>query len=134
MAPLQSAKLPLQLNPQVFIAHVRVALARVGHTVPHAPQWLTSLDVVVSQPSPPEPLQLPKPVLHEKPQAPAVHVALALKTDGHAAMHALQWFGLVRVLTQVELHKVSPAPQPETHTPAWHVGVPPLQVFAQEPQ
>lgn len=58
-APLQSPKPVLHANRQALIEHTRVALARVGHTVPHALQLFGSLVVLTSQPSALEPLQFP---------------------------------------------------------------------------
>jgi hypothetical protein len=49
----------LHANRQMLIEHTRLALARVGHTVPQALQLLGSLVVLTSQPSAVEPLQFP---------------------------------------------------------------------------
>ncbi len=64
--------------PQALDAQVLVALGRAGHAAPQPPQCATVLVVLVSQPLPALPSQLPKPVLHAKPQVPDAQVADAL--------------------------------------------------------
>lgn len=49
--PLQSRHGALQVNPQVPLLHVSVALARVGHAFPQAPQCARLEAVSASHPS-----------------------------------------------------------------------------------
>ena len=76
--PSHSPKPALQVNPHVLAVQRAVPFAAAGQTVPHAPQLLVAVAVLVSQPSVALPLQLPKPALHAATaQLPAVHVAVA---------------------------------------------------------
>lgn len=61
--PLQSANPEMQVKPHVPEVHVRVALARVGHTLLHEPQ-VAGLPRSPSQPSLDIPLQSEKPTSH----------------------------------------------------------------------
>lgn len=78
--------------PHVLEAQVGVEFGRVGHTLPHAPQFVTLVRRSVSQPLPARPSQLPKPALQLNPQAPAAHVRVALATVGQTLPHAPQLF------------------------------------------
>jgi hypothetical protein len=97
--PLQLAKPDKQVMPHVDDAQVRVAFARVGQALPHAPQWSTALRVSISQPSVAMPLQSPKPVLQRNPHALAVQVAVAFARPGQALPQAPQCEREVRVST-----------------------------------
>jgi hypothetical protein len=54
---------------------------------------------------------LAKPVLHENPQAPALHVGLAFSGTIQAASHAPQWLVFVCRSTQAAPHCSRPAAQ-----------------------
>jgi hypothetical protein len=85
------------------LAHDHPAL----QALPHVPQLSTSLPRFTSQPSPFMPLQSPKPVMQERPQAPPVQKAVAL-ADPHAFPHAPQLAGSCWVFTQVLPQSVVP--------------------------
>jgi hypothetical protein len=101
--PLQSAKPAAQVKPHAPAAQVGVALAREGQTLPHIPQPVTLVAVLVSQPLAASPSQLPKPVLQAPtPHAPAVHVAVPLAVT-QARSQAPQCAGALRVSTSQPL-------------------------------
>jgi len=83
--PSQSPHPGSQVNPHALLTHDVVALARAGQTLLHAPQWLTSLVVLTSQPlvrllrS-----QSPKPTLQVPVQLPPEHAAATWLLE-HAA-------------------------------------------------
>ena len=73
--PSQLPKPALQVNPHARAAQFVVALARAGHTLPHAPQLLTSALTGSSQPFVRRlPSQSAKPVAQVPVQAPPVQV------------------------------------------------------------
>jgi hypothetical protein len=76
--PSQLPKLGLHEMPQAPATHVGVLLGYEAQIVPHMLQLVGLVLTLVSQPLPSMVSQLPKPALHETPQAPAVHVAVPL--------------------------------------------------------
>ena len=81
-------------------AHVLVQLPTehtvlVGHTVPHAPQFLRSELRSSSQPSLARPLQSPNPGLQVEPHPPLRHVAIVCGRTVHGAQDVPQLSGLV---------------------------------------
>ncbi|MFO0627818.1 MAG: hypothetical protein U0325_19575 [Polyangiales bacterium] len=133
---LQSAKPVLQVpRAQALLAQVAAALAK-AHTRPQAPQWRTSVTVFTSQPLAALPSQLPKPMLHAMPQAPAVHEGEALARVGHWVPQAPQFAALVLVFTSqpfiaMPSQLAVPAGQTTEQAPAWQRAVaPPRRVQA----
>jgi len=116
-APSQSRNVPVHVNPHVPAAHVDVALARVGHAVPHAPQCAAVLVVFVSQPVVALPSQSPQPTEHVNPHVPAVHPIVALLRAGHTLPHAPQF----DVLARRSLSHPSAALALQSENPALHV-------------
>jgi hypothetical protein len=86
----QSAKPVAHVSPHVPAAHVAVALAPAGHALPQRPQCEVLVCVFASQPFVASLSQLAKPALQVDPQAPDVHVAVALARAGHATPHRPQ--------------------------------------------
>ena len=81
------------------LVHAGVALGS-EHARPHAPQWLTALRVLVSQPLATFMSQSPKPAAQVMAQRPAVQAAVPLAVL-HALPHAPQWLALVlRLVSQ----------------------------------
>ena len=67
------------MNPHAPAAQFVVALARAGHTLPHAPQLVTLVLTFTSQPLLGTPSQFAKPALHaDTAQNPAAQPAVAL--------------------------------------------------------
>ncbi len=62
--PSQSAKPLLQVNPQVPLPQVAVALARAGHALPQAPQFVSDVVTFTSQPLADARSQSAKPAEH----------------------------------------------------------------------
>ncbi len=123
--PSQFAKPVLQVNPQVPIAHVGVALGGVGHKVPQRPQCIALVPVLTSQPFAALPSQFAKPVLQVSPQTPIAHVPVAFGGVGHAVPHIPQFAVSVCVSTQViiapRVHRIRGAGQSIRHAPATHI-------------
>jgi hypothetical protein len=74
--------------PQDPFTHLAVPLVLL-HTVPHAPQFVAEVCVLVSQPFLMSPSQLPKPPLHAIPQAPPLQFGVPLLLE-QAFPHAPQ--------------------------------------------
>jgi hypothetical protein len=74
--PSQSFQDPVQANPQTPAAHVEVAFARLGQTVPHLEQFWADVPRLTSQPLEASLSQLPYPLLQETLQPPSEHVAV----------------------------------------------------------
>ncbi|MFO0645469.1 MAG: hypothetical protein U0326_04470 [Polyangiales bacterium] len=85
----------------------------VGQTVPHAPQWLGSVAVLM-QVVP----QLVSPGPHEAPQTDARHAGEPPVTAGQTLPQPPQLLASVRVSTQALEHTVSPTAQKSRHVPA----------------
>lgn len=131
--PLQSAKPVLhEATRHAPDTHAGTPLA-TEQVVPQAPQLVTVVAVLTSQPSAATPLQSAKPGVHAKPHTPAPHVRAALGTDGHARPHAMQLSGSVLRLTQLPEQSVSPAPQVTTQVREEHT-CPEGQIVPQAPQ
>src|SRR5262249_54419581 len=84
-----------------------------------APQFFGSPSRLVSQPSAGSPLQSSEPKLHAKPQRPAMQVAIALGTAGHAWAQVPQWTGLPAMSCSQPLAGLlsqSPKPAPQDAT------------------
>lgn len=126
---LQSAKPPLQANPQADALHVVDAFAREAHPLPHAEQCEGLLVVLVSQPFAGFPSQLPKPVVQLCTwQLPPPHVATPLATE-HALPHIPQWVVLLSAVSQPLAMLPSQLPKPvvqpaSAHVPALHEALP----------
>ncbi len=119
-----------------------MALARVGHAVPHIPQWVVLTRVSASQPLAALMSQSAKPGSQVKPQAPAAQVDIALALAGHALPQVPQCARVVRVSTSQPLAALmSQLPKPSEHeatehAPTLHTGEPLLivQLIPQPPQ
>ncbi len=126
---LQSPKPPLHENPQAELLQNELALARPGHALAHAPQWLALLVVLVSQPLVALPSQLPKPAPHDATwHEPEAHVALPLLTL-HVRPHIPQWLLLLSAVSQPFAGIASQLPKPavqleRVHAPAVHAAAP----------
>jgi hypothetical protein len=123
----QSPKPALQVYPHAPAAHVAVALARVGHTLPQVPQFVGLVAVAASQPLAALRSQSVKPGLQAPaPQTPAVHVAVALAGTGQALPQVPQLERLVAVTAQALPQQVWPlghalvGEHPETQEPRRH--------------
>ena len=124
----QSTKPRAQVNPHAPAAQVGAAFARAGHTVPHAPQFVTAVRVSTSQPSARAPSQSANPAVQARPHAPAVHTGAALAGVAQAVAQAPQWASDVRVSTSQPFaaspsQSAKPAAQAKPHAPAAQVGV-----------
>jgi hypothetical protein len=108
----------------VPFVHAGVALAS-EQARPQAPQWLTALRVLVSQPLATFMSQSPKPVAQAIEQRPAVHAAVPLAAL-HALPHAPQWAVVVERLVSHPLAALpSQSPKPALQRASVHV--PPVQ-------
>ncbi len=116
--PSQSAKPVAQLKPQVPLAQVVVAFARVGQAFAQPPQWATLVRVSISQPLVATPSQFPKFGLQAKPQLLAAQATVALARAAQALLQTPQCIALVRKSTQSPPHSVRPAPQIVPQRPA----------------
>jgi len=84
--PLQLEKPKLQTRPQIPDWHVGEELGPAGQKRPQLPQFCTSLEVLVSQPSAGFPLQLEKPGLHAAMMhPPPLHTTDAFGRGGQIA-------------------------------------------------
>jgi hypothetical protein len=107
--------------------HARVMFA-LEQLRPQAPQLLTSLAKLTSQPSVRRlPLQSPNPFAQAPTQLPVEHAGAGTWLDEHTAPHEPQLIGSVAVLTshpsdrRLLLQSVNPATQAPVHTPAVQV-------------
>ncbi len=105
-----------------------------GQACPHAPQFVTLVVRLTSQPSGARALQSPKFAAHVR----TVHEPVAQPADDvlgrtHTWPQAPQLEVLLLVSTQAPAQLVSPAPQKRSHTPEMHTA-PVEQTFAQVPQ
>jgi hypothetical protein len=89
-----------------------------GHTLPHAPQLLTSVWRSISQPFVFLPSQLAYPLWQAMLQVPAAHTDVLLASEGHAVAQVPQFVGSSCVLVQVPLQLVSPDWQLTVQSPA----------------
>lgn len=89
--PSQSEYPAAQTTLHAPEAHDAVALGRVRHTLPQAPQLLTSAVVAVSQPSVLTPLQSPNPPTQLCPHTPPTQERTAFERTGQAAPHPPQF-------------------------------------------
>jgi hypothetical protein len=118
---LQSAKPPLQANPQADALHVVDALGREAHPLPHVEQCEGLLVVLVSQPFAGFPSQLPKPPLQLWTwQLPPPHVATPFAT-AHALPHAPQWVVLLSAVSQPLAMLPSQLPKPVVQPASAHI-------------
>lgn len=91
------------------------------HTVVQLPQWVGLFVVLVSQPLPTLPSQLPKPAEHEMEQLPAEQVGVPL-ADEHAAPHPPQLAVLVLMFVSQPFALLpSQLPKPASHPTSWQV-------------
>jgi len=122
--PSQLPRPAAQATPQVPALHVAVPPAGVGQALLQAPQWASEVRVSVSQPLAALPSQLPRPVMHMPPHAPAVQVATPPAEAGQRLPQVPQWVGLVWRFWQSPSQQVWPAAhgadaeQPTVHDPA----------------
>jgi hypothetical protein len=140
--PSQSAKPVAQVLTHADATHEAVAFARMGHTVPQAPQCAVLVRVSVSHPFVALVSQSPKPVAQVFLQAEATHAGAALARVGQALPQALQFVTLVRVsVSQPLVASRSQLSKPVLHVamaqaPAMQDGVPlaAAQALLQRPQ
>ena len=128
--PLQSAKPVVQVaTSQALMRHAAVALERVGHARPHAPQCAAVDERSTSQPLAGSPSQSPKPGRHVKPHALIAQTGSALGTAGHAIPHAPQCAAVTRTSVSQPFEASPsqspkpPAQSPTPHAPMRHAGV-----------
>ena len=81
--PLQSSNGALQVKPHVPEVQVVVALERLGHAIPHMPQFSRSVSVLISQPFTALPSQSMNPGRQVNPQVDALQVVTELGRFGH---------------------------------------------------
>jgi hypothetical protein len=98
-SPSQLAKFVSHENEQKPVEHATRALGPVGHTAPQRPQLPVSVARFVSQPLAALPSQSAKPTVQVNPQAPALHVEVALALVGQAFPHAPQLRASLLVVT-----------------------------------
>ncbi len=114
-----TTRVHVTLTPHTPLTHAGVGAV---HTLPHAPQLVPLVRLLISQPSEGVPLQSRNPAMHVNPQVPPVHSAVAFGRAGHDRPHALQLAGSALRLTQVPLQLVCPAPHETiTQLPPEHV-------------
>jgi hypothetical protein len=112
----QLAKGAVQTKPQAPPLQVVVAFARVGQTLPQAPQLLTSVLVFVSQPFVAFPSQSAKGAMQTKPQVPPLQVVVAFARVGQTVPQAPQLVTSVFVFVSQPLAaRLSQLPKPELH-------------------
>jgi hypothetical protein len=115
--PLQSPKPAEQeATPQTPPTQFGVPLA-AEHTWLQVPQLLMLVDVLVSQPLVGSPSQLPKPVLQDGTQAPAVQATLPLRFV-HFAPQAPQFVVVFRLVSHPFFGSPSQSPKPAAQTGA----------------
>lgn len=79
-------------TPQTPPVHTAEPFAGAGHTLLHAPQLASELEVLVSHPLPTLPSQLPNPGLHPPTaQTPNAHAAAPFAGEAHRLPHAPQF-------------------------------------------
>jgi hypothetical protein len=125
--------------PHALLAQVGVAFAALGQLVPHAPQLLTVLVRLTSQPLLALPSQFPKPAVHVKLHVLEAHTAVALVAPVQTRPHAPQLpVAVVRLTSQPLLALPSQSPkfalQRKPATPAVHVAVAFAGAVAAAPQ
>jgi hypothetical protein len=81
---LQSPRPSSQAKPQAPVTHVRIALARAGHTMPHVPQLSGSEPVATSQPFVATPSQSVNPAAQVHSQSRPLHVETAPGGGAHS--------------------------------------------------
>jgi hypothetical protein len=120
--PSQSAKPGLQAIWQLPLTHEGLPLL-FEQTLPHEPQLLTSLYVLISQPLLRLPSQFAQPALQLMPQLPVVHVALPL-VELQTLPHEPQCCGSEAMLISQPLaYWLSQFAKPELQACSWHVPV-----------
>ena len=134
----QLRKAPVQLIPQAPPAHVGLELARVGHTVPHEPQFERFVAPSISHPSAPTVLQSRNGDWQKVPQVEDVQADQAWGALPHSVPHSPQFVGSYRGSTQRPLHGISgdshvgpqlppehtwPAPQSVPQVPQFRLSV-----------
>ncbi len=114
-----------------------MALAGAGQAIPHAPQCVGEVRVLVSQPLDAAPSQLPKPPAQmPTAQAPMRHTGVALSSAGQVIPHAPQlvtsfWRLVSQPSAAMRLQSPYEALQRSmAHAPAVQVAVPPATVQA----
>ena len=123
----------MQLDRHAPAVHAAVAPGLAGHATPHAPQWLTLLVRLTSQPLAGLRSQSAKPGPQTKAHEPAAQTAVALAPAEHEAPHEPQFEGSLLVLTHPPPQSESGAAQVATHAPAAHTR-PAAQARPQTPQ
>jgi hypothetical protein len=123
---LQSPKPVEHATPQALAAQAGVLLARAGHALPHAPQWLTLVASVTSQPLAAAPSQSSKPGAHANAHMPDAHVGAALARAGHATPQRPQFEAFASRSTSqpsaaMPLQSAKPSVQAKPHAPAAQV-------------
>jgi hypothetical protein len=124
--PSQSAKPAAQVTPQRPAAHTAVALGPVGQVVPHAPQFVGSVETSVQRALVP---QARSGVAQFAAHAPLEHTVPA----GHTRPHWPQLALSVRRSRQTLAHTERPPPHESSQTPATQ-SCPAAQVVPQAPQ
>jgi hypothetical protein len=113
--------------------HERDMTLAVEQARPHAPQFVTLVLMLTSQPLLATPSQSAKPVLQVKPQTLAVHLDVALARAGHCVVHEPQWFGSVVVFVHWPLQSTWPVGHDSTQEPPEQTCAA-VQVRPHEPQ
>ena len=90
------------------------------HARPHAPQELTLVPRLASQPFAGFSSQSAKPVLHVYPQPPEEHTGDALASDGQTSPHMPQLFESLSSSRHTPEQSVVPAAHETEHVPAEH--------------
>jgi hypothetical protein len=115
--PSQLAKPALQVNPQVPVAQVAVALAAPGQVIPHTPQWVRVVRRSTSQPLSIIPSQLPRP----ESQPAMAHTEATHEAAPPAAVHTRPQEPQLPVLTRVSTSQPFAASPSQFAKPDVHV-------------
>jgi hypothetical protein len=129
----QLRKAPVQLIPHAPPAQVGLELARMGQTVPHAPQFERFVAPSISHPSAPTVLQFRYGDWQKVPQVEDVQADQAWGAPPHSVPHSPQFVGSYRGSTQRPLHGISGDSHDGPHWPPEHTWPAP-QSLPQTPQ
>jgi hypothetical protein len=115
--PSQSPKPVLQVRRHAPVVHAAVWFGPAVHVRPHAPQLVTLVLVLVSQPLAAFMSQLPKPAVQVSPQVDIAQVGVEFAAGAQARPQAPQFAALVVVSMQVAPQSIVGAAQAAAQTP-----------------
>jgi hypothetical protein len=123
----------VQAMPHCPLVHVATPPCGAAHETLHDPQCVGSWDRLASQPLVASASQLPHPELQEKPQLPALQVAVEWGGCVQAVAQSPQCFGSLPSATHDPPHSVVPDGHWFVHTPFEHTW-PTGHFLSHEPQ